>query len=62
MIFMPACLAHLKPSIAIIYLRALCTLGFCSAPITGRPDESAVRLDTALCGRAEYNLTYLSFA
>jgi len=32
MTLVSACLAHLEPSMAVIHLCALRTLGFCSAP------------------------------
>jgi len=44
MIIMPACLAHLKPSMAVIHLCALCTLAFCSALHKDAPSPRSLSL------------------
>jgi len=52
MILMPGCLAHLKPSMAIIHLHALCTLGFCSALHSCLHLQVSLHLTLSAQGRA----------
>jgi len=52
----PACLAQLKPSMVVIHLCALCTLGFCSALHSSLHRKLSLHYSPTMCTTAKMPL------